>query len=85
MNARPDANPRIALPSVYTTGQYNREWIDKEAAYRRQLALARASREAAPARVTRARHATGILLIRAGVWLRAARFPPARRETSTPA
>ena len=74
--------PSVGLPSAYTTGQYTREWIQNEAAHRSRLQLARAAREADPGRIVRVRRKAGYLLIRAGMWLCAVRFPARNRQVS---
>ena len=74
--------PNAAIPSAYTAGQYNQQWIVKEAAYRQQLQLVRDARNSDPGVLVRTRRKAGILLIRAGVWLCAVSFPARNQRAS---
>jgi hypothetical protein len=74
--------PRGGLPSAYTVGQYNQQWIVGEAEHRRKLALAREVQDADPGPVLRTRRKAGYLLIRAGMWLCAVSFPAPNRQAS---
>lgn len=65
-----------SVPSAYGVGQYTREWIVREAEFRRQMALVRAERDTRPGVLLRCRRKAGYVVIRAGMWLCAVRIPP---------
>jgi hypothetical protein len=77
------AFPPAALPSAAIVGTRTREWVTREAEYRRQLTLARAADEATPGLVQRTRRWTGQALIRAGAWCCRLGVPAAKRSAPT--